>query len=511
MSIDGSTLRRVAKNTAVPTATSLVNKALDLVFAIILARSLGPTDLGRYTWVVLVVGYFDILINFGLGIMIARQVARDATSATRYMGAALVARTALWGVSLLLALLMAGPLAGPLGITTEMGIALAVFTVGIGVSNLSGVCSAVFNGRELMEYPALVTVLTTVLKLGLGATVLVLGFGIVGVAFVSIAVNLVSGVVLVGLVLLVLGRIRPVPDTGFAFELGRSSYPLMINNLLATLFFRIDGLILRASAGDAALGWYGMAYKFIDGLTILPTNVTLALFPMLSRLAVDPALPGEGPTGRDRPILGQTTRLALKALLGLAFPIAVGTTLLAEPIIRALAGEDYLPHSATALQILIWFLPFSFTNGLLQYVLIAVDQQRFITKTFLVATIFNVGANLVLIPRLSYVGAAATTILSELVLLAAFWRAAHQHVGALRLGSLAWRPALSSAGMAPVVWALQWSPPLAILVGAFLYVVLFLVLGGVTRSEREAVLEAIRGRHGGSTGTPSFEAPRAEP
>jgi len=488
VSTDGSTLRRIAKNTAVPTAASLVNKALDLVFAIILARTLGPEDLGRYTWVVLVVGYFDILVNFGLGILIARQVARDAASTTRYMGAALIARVALWVLSLGFSLLIAGPLAGPLGITAEMGTALVVFTVGIGVSNLSGVCSAVFNGREMMEYPALVTVLTTVLKLGLGAAVLLLGHGIVGVAFVSIAVNLVSGAVLVVLLLLVLGRLRPLTDPGFALDVGRSSYPLMINNLLATVFFRIDGLILRANAGDAALGWYGMAYKFIDGLTILPTNVTLALFPILSRLAIDTASPGSASS------LARTTQLALKVLLALAFPIAVGTTFLAEPIIRTLAGEDYLPHSAITLQILIWFLPFSFINGLLQYVLIAVDQQRFITKTFFAATIFNVIANLLLIPRVSYVGAAVVTILSELVLLAAFSRAVRQHVGPMGLAGLAWRPALAAAAMAPVVWMLQSAPALAIPAGAFLYVVLFLALGGITRSEQRALLDAARGR-----------------
>lgn len=487
MSTDRSTLRRVAKNTAVPTAASLVNKAFDLVFAIILARSLGPTELGRYTWVVLVVGYFDILINFGLGILIARQVARDATSAARYMGAALIARVLLWIVSILFALAIAGPLAAPLGITTEMGIALAVFTIGIGVSNLSGICSAVFNGRELMEYPALVTVFTSALKLASGAAVLLGGYGIVGVAFVSIVVNLISGVVLVGLMILVLGRLRPVPDAGFAAELGRSAYPLMINNLLATVFFRIDGLILRASAGDTVLGWYGMAYKFIDGLTVLPTNVTLALFPMLSRLAV--ASPAQGVDAGLR----RTTQLALKVLLGLAFPIAVGTTLLAEPIIRILAGADYLPHSATALQILIWFLPFSFTNGLLQYVLIAVDQQRYITKTFLAATFFNVVANLLLVPQLSYVGAGLTTILSEILLLSAFGWAVRRHVGELGYLALAWRPSLAAAAMAPVVWALRDAPGLAIPAGALLYVVLFLILGGVTREERAAILGAVRG------------------
>src|SRR6266508_72877 len=222
VSTEGSTLRRVAKNTVIPTATSFINKGLDLVFAVILARSLGPTELGRYTWVVLVASYFDILINFGLAIMISRQVARDHASASRYMGGALIARLVLWGLTLLVALTVAGPLGGPFVVT------------------------------------------------------------------------IISAIVLIALLLRVLGAIRPLPDGRFALQLGRSSYPLMINDFLAMLFFRVDGLILRGIAGDQVLGWYGMAYKFIDGFTIVSTNVTLALFPLMSRLAA-------GSAGRSRP------------------------------------------------------------------------------------------------------------------------------------------------------------------------------------------------------------------
>jgi len=239
------------------------------------------------------------------------------------------------------------------------------------------------------------------------------------------------------------------------------------------------------------LGWYGMAYKFIDGLTIISTNVTLALFPLMSRLAA-------GTTGRSRPDLTRTTQLALKTLLGLAFPIAVGTTILAEPLIRLIAGESYLPHSAVALQILIWFLPFSFMNSLLQYVLIAVNQQRFITAAFVGATAANAGLNLALIPHLSYVGAALTTILSELVLLAAFLWATRHYVGDLHLLSLAWRPPLAAGAMAPLVWALQSTPLLAIPAGAFLYGVCFLAIGGISSAERQALVKALRRRSVGA-------------
>ena len=61
----------------------------------------------------------------------------------------------------------------------------------------------------------------------------------------------------------------------------------------------------------------------------------------------------------------------------------------------------YLPISAEVLAILAWFVPLSFANGLIQYVLIAIGRQSAITRAFLVGAAFNLAANLVAIPAAS--------------------------------------------------------------------------------------------------------------
>src|SRR5205823_782063 len=132
------------------------------------------------------------------------------------------------------------------------------------------------------------------------------------------------------------------------------------------------------------------------------------LFPRLSR--------GTDPT--------EAYRLALRVLLQIGFPLAAGTALLAEPIVAVVGGREYLPDSAVALSILICYLPLSYANGLTQYLLIAAGRQRLLTAAFVAALIFNVVANVLAIPRFSYVGAAWVTVVSEVVLLVPFQRAA---------------------------------------------------------------------------------------
>ena len=142
--------------------------------------------------------------------------------------------------------------------------------------------------------------------------------------------------------------------------------------------------------------------------------------------------------------------------------------------------------SALALQVIIWSIPIGFVNSVTQYVLIAADQQRYLTKAFLAGVIFNVAGNLLVIPVFSYIGAAVVTILSEFCLLVLFGRRVHHNVGAVAWPDLIWRPVLSAAVMGAFVYGLS-----AIGVGVWLtilpswavYAAVFVLLGGIADAD----------------------------
>ena len=49
----------------------------DFAFALIMLRILGPADAGVYYYAVVIFGWFDTLTNFGLNLLLTREVARD--------------------------------------------------------------------------------------------------------------------------------------------------------------------------------------------------------------------------------------------------------------------------------------------------------------------------------------------------------------------------------------------------------------------------------------------------
>lgn len=431
-----STVWRVAKNSLVPMATSLLNKTIDLGFALLMLRILGPEGQGKYGFAIFVIGYFEIFTNFGLGTLLAREVAKEKDQANRYLSHTAILRLILFAVAvpLVLVFILAWRFFFNLpGDTITTMILLAIALV---PSNLAAALSSLFTAYEKMEYPAALSTLATILKVSLGVLVLLFGFGFVGLAFVSLIVNLFTLAFLYWLVVRTFFRPRMEFDSGLGREILKTSYPLMINHLLSTLFFRVDVTLLQPLQGDRVVGWYTTPYKILDGLNIIPSTFTIAVFPVISRLARD-----------ARESLLRAYLLSLKWLIIISLPITLLIFYYAEGLILILGGEEFLPHSAIALQLLIWFLPFSFINSLTHYVLIALNQQAFLTRAFIIGFGFNLAANLIFIPIYSYPAAAVITVVSELALLFPFYYGIRLHLAPLPWWHLSWRPAAAALAM----------------------------------------------------------------
>ncbi len=480
-SADDSAVKRVAKNSLVPMGLQLVNRLIDFAFAMLMLRILAPELAGRYQFAIVFISYFDILVRFGLGTLLTREVAKDREHENRYFSTVTILRGALWLASL--PLMTVGILIYAFfgQMTPDIVAAIAFFGVGLLFSNLADSFSAIFYAYEKMEYPAAISTVTALTRVSLGVLVLLLGWGFVGLAAVSVVANVVSAATL-GL-LMIRHCFRPclLWDPASGRWMMNTSFPLMINHLLASVFFRIDVLLLKPMQGDTVVGYYGAAYKYIDGLLIIPQYFTQAIFPLMSRYAA---------SARDSLMRAYT--LSLRLLLILALPIAAGTPFIARGLILVLGGGEYLPDSMIALQLLIGFLPLSFVNSVTQYVLIAIDQQRFLTKAFLIGVTFNVAANLVAIPLFSYRGAAVVTIFSELALLLPFYYAVRKHLGPLPWLSLLWQPLLASAVMAAALWFLRDAPwPLLIPAGGAVYVIALALVGGLRQPDMDLLVRAL--------------------
>jgi O-antigen/teichoic acid export membrane protein len=436
-------------------------RLIDAAFALVYLRLLGRADVGAYTFLVVFTTYLDTLVDFGLNALLAREIPREPSLARAALRAVSMLRLGLWLVGLPLVLIVYGPGREVANLTPEAAVAGVVFYIALLPTVLAKSASGVLWGFERLDLTSAVSVLATALKTVIGATALFGGLGLIGLAGTSLVVNLVSAGALLGLLKLP----AAAPPTALQTKWLAQSWPLFVNQLLQGLFFKIDALLLPPLAGLSAAGVYGAAYRVSEGAGIVSSSFTLALFPRLAR-------------SDD---LARAYRMGLRILLQVAFPLAAGVALLAGPIIGVVGGREYLPDSAVALAILICYLPLSYANGLTQYVLIAAGRQRLLTAAFLGALAFNIAANFVLIPRFAYVGAAWVTVLSEVVLLVPFSRAARHVASSVSIVGEVRYPLLATLLMAPVVWWLRDAlhPLAAIVAGAVIYPAALWAVGGI--------------------------------
>ncbi|MBI1259799.1 MAG: oligosaccharide flippase family protein [Chloroflexi bacterium] len=488
---------RVARNSVAPIILNLFNRGIDFMFAVVMLRILGPTDSGWYFYAGVIFVWFDIFTNFGLNLYLTREVSRDRSKAAHifFNTSSMRIGLAILGVPLLLGFLSVRQATVTPPINDAALIAILILYIGLLPNSLSTGLTALYYAFERAEVPATVATVATINKAVLGLLVLLGGFGIIGLAAVSIVSNVLTLALLLwnGRDMLrtrnsdvgAHGRapLRMI-DLPMIRMMAGESWFLMLNHFLATIFFQIDVILIEPFHGAKMVGQYSVAYKWISALNIIPSFFTQALLPVMSRQAHS-----------DREGLKRNYILAIKLLLIVALPVAVAFTFMAYTLVGLLGGSQFLPEGAIATQIMIWSIPIGWMNSLTQYVLIAVDMHRRITRAFVIAVAFNIIANLLFIPQYGFQAAAVITIFSEAVLLIPFARLLHEALGSLPWVGMIWRPIVASAAMLLVLgvgWTFQ--PVLALIICGLVYIGVLLALRPLSADEFARLLPLLPSR-----------------
>ncbi len=444
-----STVQRLAKNSVAPILLTLFNRVIELAFAALMLRILGPANTGDYYYAVNVFLWFDILTNFGLDAYLTREVARNRERANRFLFNTTAVRVglSLAGIPLLLGFValrqtLIADLAAPA--SRQAMIALVLLYIGLVPGSISKGLTSLFYAYEKAEYPAAISTISTLVRVAVQTAVLLAGWGIVGLAGSAIAINLVTLGILGGLAVRMFFRPRWESDRALRRDMVAESWPLMVNHFLATLFYKIDVFLMEPILGNVILGLYSVGYKFLDAVMVIPSMFTLALFPVISRQAKE-----------DRAGFLRFYQLGAKILLTLALPTAVIATLAAREMVLVLGGPEYLPGGMIALQLMAWSMPIGWLNSLTQYVLIALDQQRYLMRAYLFAFAFSLIGNLIFMPIYGYQASAILHIFSELALLVPFVMGVQKQLAQVRWRHIVGKPLLATLAMVGVALLLM--------------------------------------------------------
>lgn len=158
---------------------------------------------------------------------------------------------------------------------------------------------------------------------------------------------------------------------------------------------------------------------------------------------------------------------SVKMVVTVTLPLAVAAAVLADPIVDLLYGDGF-PAAADALRYLSVTIALYPITYVANYLFLSQHRQGALVKIYAVVAVTNVALNFVLIPRMSLLGAALATSLSEVLatgLLVAF-AGSCEHIGWFR----AIRTPVLAATLAALGMALtRDSLVVAVIVGALGY------------------------------------------
>lgn len=421
----------IAKNSLVQLVAGVLNKVLGVALVIYAARQLGTDGFGQYAFLLSLQAVFFIVTDFGLGTLTTRDLSRDPDQDARYF-------SNVSAVRLVLSVLAAGAMVAStwlLGHPPALVALSAVAALSLLFNSNVDTAAAVFYAHQRMEITSTVSVVVTTLRVTASLGALAAGAGVLALIWIN---TLSTAAHLIILTAILFYFIRPAfsLDLGFWRQLLREALPLALANLFSVIYFRADTIMLASMQGEAAVGLYNAAYRLLEFTLILPAYYGGAVFPVIS------ASFGANP---QRFLL--IYRRSMKYMFVLSLPLALGTVALADRFIDVLYGAQYLA-SVPVLKVLMWTLVLIAVNSINAPYLTAMGRQRTITVLVLAGMLFNLGANLWAIPRFGMVGAAWTTLVSEVLTLgmfmAALWKPLSLTPSLLRH---LLRPALAGAAM----------------------------------------------------------------
>lgn len=380
---------------------------------LVLARALSVEAFGAYQYAMTVQGFWLLFSEMGLAPWTVKTVAADPSRRASAWANGLVLRAlfAVAGFLVLSGLALSGHL-------PHSGLTLTLLALSLPM--LLGLWP-VFDAAGQTRIESLTSSIRVAVQLAL----VLLAFQLAREATPLMAVLAYGGAVLVGGVLEWVFYIRlfrhdpqhPKVTRATVIATLRDSWPLAASQFMIRIYFFADTIILQAFHGDAKVALYNAAYK------------VMMLFQQVGGVFARVSLPI---LSADVAAQRDYLRRWQGRLLGISGALTV-MGMAAAPWLVRIFGEQYREAS----NVLVWLMPnivASWINGLWGGALLGRGEDRYYMKTVSAAAVANLALNLVFIPRFGMVGAAATTLASEWIVLICFYLRLRRVLGIRLLG-----------------------------------------------------------------------------
>lgn len=377
--------------------------SLGFALSVIIARTLGPSGFGIYSYALAIVAIFAFLGQAGLDALLLRELVRAPNRSPQALSEGLTLR------------MLGATLAGLASIATALLTAsrgMQPATLLVAILALSGVFQAGWvvenwlQANNHFRQAAIAKIVAYVISALLRLMTLRLPHPLPALAAVTVAESALCALLMwrVSSRHLAMGiRILRLPEAKHLIDLARLVSPMLLSALTIAIYSRIDVFMLGRMLGSEAAGLYTAGSLLSEGFYVVPMALMTAAAPRLALLF-----------NQDRARFESGMFRLLRILSAAGLLIALAVTWLAPFVVPRLFGYDF-SEATGILQIHIWSTWAVFISSASDPWYINHDLRRLYLVKTSTAAVLNIVLNLLLIPRWHGEGAAMATLIAYAV------------------------------------------------------------------------------------------------
>lgn len=354
-----NTTRLLVRNVSHLGMGQIASTALGILLSAVVGRALEPAQLGILYTVFAISSFAYVIVDWGQGTYLVREMARGRTDEPELIGSALLMRLA--AVVLLSAAAVA--IALPLGYSGQIVVLvlLSMMCAIPGTLFVPFACS--FRSRNRMDADAFVNIVGKAMTLVAITIALRFGGGLTEVILMQ-AVGGVSTLLAGAIVALRLNIKVAAPVMKLLRDLLRHGAPLATFSLVIASQPFIEIMMLSALTGAAVVGWYGASTNIL-GIVISPAMILLAAtFPELSRAS------------RSLPDLRRMIDATGRVMFIAAAFTSSALYLFADHMVAIIYGHGRFVETASILRVSAIFVPLLFLVLVLASAMNAVGRNK---------------------------------------------------------------------------------------------------------------------------------------
>ena len=389
----------LASNLGVALGSQVFYKLTGYITLALLTRYLAKPEMGQFFFAATLAGTAVLFTELGTHRALVRSAASDPAGALEAVSDVVSFRLPLFAIYFALInafVWVTRPELLPVMLLTSVYIALEELYLSFG---------SLFVGIQRLLHNAVAGVCCRLVLIGLVLVAIRADLGFRAVLVAHVVANAVLVAVGYAIVRRRLGPVRLRWTRARAKAMAVESLPLFAVAVLGMVHAKVDTVMLGFLGSYSDVARYQAAYKLLDASRFLVRPLTTVLFPVLAAIGA----------GGDLERLRVYGARALASSGWLGAGVGALLALGAGAGVQLAFGHRYA-DAAPLLRVLALSTPPLYLGTIALMVSMALRREREVARLLALCVVANIAANLVAIPRWGPLGAAWTTVGSELLL-----------------------------------------------------------------------------------------------